>query len=414
MKRSAKRGLMMATNRITACSAREVLDSRARPTLEVTLTAGALSALATVPSGKSTGSHEARELRDPDGIHVASALERIEHLIAPALVGGEADRASIDARLIELDGTSDKSRLGANAMIGVSLAAERLAALANGLPLWKHIAQACGTTPALPNLYMNMLNGGTHANFRLPFQEYLVVLGADSPRQAHETGVALFSHLGESVKAIAGEVEIGDEGGYSPEIADIRKPFEILDEVIMGEAGASLALDAAATEFFKDGSYALAGQSFDAAGLSALYTELINAFPITSIEDPFAEDAVDDFAAFTAREGARLAVVGDDLTVTSPVRIRAMIEKQAVNALIVKPNQVGTLTETYEAIRLAREAGWQIIVSHRSGETMDTFVSDLAVGVGADGLKAGAPNPRERKAKYERLIEIAEQEMPVY
>lgn len=401
----------MKNNFITECRAKAVLDSRGNPTLEVTLSAGELLAQTLVPSGKSTGKHEAKELRDSDNRGVSFAVERIEKIITPTIIGREVDQKKIDNLMISLDGTKDKSYLGGNSMIGISFAVAQLSALQKGIPLWKHIALDFGVEPSLPKLFMNMINGGVHADFVLPFQEYIVVIDKKSPRLAYEVGKEIFSKLGKLINSEFGKVKMGDEGGYSPDVSDIQRPFEILTNVIPDEEDTFLAVDAAASELLQNDSYILKGQSFTASELAGLYSELIKNFPLKSIEDPFAEDNTDDFTKLVAKEGNDILVVGDDLTVTNPERITTMIEKKAANAVIIKPNQIGTMTETYEAIRLARQAGWKIIVSHRSGDTMSTFISDLAVGVSAYGLKAGSPNPSERRVKYERLIEIAEKEM---
>lgn len=395
---------------ITDCYAKQILDSRGSPTLEVTLVSGNDIATAFVPSGKSTGTYEAHELRDSDR-GVLSACEIINTEIKGALIGKDPIQKEIDSLLINLDGTKNKTRLGGNSCIGVSFATAKLRALINGIPIWKDIALENGTEPKVPCFYMNMINGGVHADFALPFQEYIVVLNEDSPRTSYENGKMIFEELGKSIREEFGEVKMGDEGGYSPRTLDIKKPFSLLAKAIKPYSKVSLAIDVAASELWKDGKYELQDKSYTEDELYDLYETLHAEFPLRSIEDPFAEDEVDSFSKITKKFESNTLIVGDDLTVTNPERVADMIRRNAANALIIKPNQIGTLTETYETIRLARQAGWQIIVSHRSGDTLGTFIADLSIGVGAYGIKAGSPIPLERRVKYERIIEIAEKEL---
>ena len=399
-------------NPIASIIAREIKDSRGKPTLEVILSSSEHIARAAVPSGKSAGSHEAVKLP------VAEALKIIEMIVAPALVGQPSVQEKIDQILLEIDGTENKSKLGGNVMIGVSMAAARLAAAEKGIPLWRLISEENNTTPSFPALFMNLINGGVHADFRLPFQEYIVVLTGPSPRRAYESGVAIFAKLGELIKIKYGtvppgrdKVPMGDEGGYSPQMTRMEEPFELLNQVCVGAENTFLAIDAAASEFYQDGVYNLSGLNYTSKKLSELYQNLVRQFPLKSIEDPFFEDEPESFKKLTEALGQNILIVGDDLTVTNPKRIGNFIKNQTVNAVIIKPNQIGTLTETYEAVRLAHKAGWKCIVSHRSGDTPDSFIADLAVGLGAYGLKAGSPLRPERKAKYDRLIEINEREM---
>lgn len=396
---------------ITNCTAQSILDSRGKPTLEVTLSSDNVVVTACVPSGKSAGIHEAHELRDADGVGVQGAIQQIETVIAPAIIGKVPNQKEIDSILILLDGTPNKTQLGGNSCIGVSIAVCRLSAKLAGIPTWKHIAQENGISPSFPKLYMNMINGGVHAGFRLPFQEYIVVIGKENPRESFETGKRIFSELGSRIKAKFGDVLMGDEGGYSPHIDNINHPFEILTSLISSESDTFLAIDAAASEFFKNNSYALNGKSYSSQELTALYKELSLKFPLKSIEDPFAEDELNSFASLMSDIGNQILIVGDDETVTNPERVRMAIKKNAANAVIIKPNQIGTLSEVYDTVRIAREKNWKIIVSHRSGDTMGSFIADLAVGLGAYGIKAGSPIPPERKVKYERLIEIYEHEI---
>lgn len=393
---------------ITEVRGREITDSRGVPTLEVTVSAGDISECAAVPSGKSTGRYEAAELRDADGRGVSRALALLADEIAPALVGMPVDQRAVDEALIELDGTPRKSRLGGNTMIGVSTAAARVVARSRMLPLWRSIASELRTKPAYPALYMNIVNGGAHADFRLPFQEYMVVVPG-TPRAAYDTGCTIFEHLGSLVKERYGETPMGDEGGYSPDLTDLREPFALLQDAAAGHE-VHFAIDAAASQLMQDGAYLLRSERMDADSLQVFYRSLVED-GVTSIEDPFDEDDFASFAALTAAVGDRALVVGDDLTVTNPARVGDAVAARAANAMIVKPNQVGTISETYDVIRLAHAAGWKTIISHRSGDTLDSFVADLAVGAGAYGLKAGSPSPKERLVKYERLVEIAEREM---
>lgn len=419
--------------KITFCKAISIPDSRGNPTVAVELHSGSLSARASVPSGKSAGSKEAYEKRDTDG-GVGSVVQSINEYIAPELAARDfSSPDEIDTLLRELDGTPNKKNLGANATLAVSIAATKLFALAQGARLWKYIADMNGFTPAFPRLYMNVLNGGAHAptlfaslpslqqnggmqnmsgrkvwghaDFHLPFQEYILV-AEGRPKEAYDRANLVFWELGELLNHTVGTVALGDEGGYMPKFNTIERPFELLRTLVFPGDGISLAIDAAASEFYENGLYHILEKEYSTDALLAVYQDLVDRFGLMSIEDPFAEDDVRGFKDLTAALGNRILVVGDDLTVTNPAILKAMIEGKAGNALIVKPNQIGTLQEVYETARLAHTAGWKIVASHRSGETMDPFIADLAMGVGAFGLKAGAPSQKERVAKYERLLEI--------
>ena len=355
-----------------------------------------LCATASVPSGKSTGSHEAKEL------DAVVAVANVNGEIAAAL--GDRDFVSadeLDALLIELDGTPDKSRLGANAILSVSIAAMRLFVLSEGVPLWKATARRAGTKSGAPRLYVNVMNGGVHADFQLPFQEYMLVIEG-------ETSIALpiaqeaFAKLGERL----GNVPMGDEGGYAPAFDTLEKPFEILAGLVKEFPSTSIAIDAAASELFHNGAYQLLGKSYSSQELTSLYESIAAKYPIHSIEDPFAEDAGADFARLTEKLGRKILVVGDDLTVTNPARINDAIAHEEINAVLIKPNQIGTVREAIKAVQATQNAGWKVICSHRSGETDDTFISDFAYGVGAHGIKAGGLGQRERLLKYDRLLAI--------
>lgn len=392
----------MKINNVQAYS---ILDSRGNPTIEVKLESGLLSATASAPSGKSAGSKEAHEKRDSDG-GIQDAIKGITDRITPAITSRDFSSPNeIDSLLCELDGTADKSNLGGNAILAVSIAATKLFALEAGKRPWKFIAEQNGFTPGFPRLYMNVLNGGVHGGFALPFQEYIIV-AEGKPREAYDRATMVFWELGQLIKETLGAVPLGDEGGYMPKFGTIEKPFELLRTLVFPGDGISLAIDAAASEFYEDGSYKILDKRYSTEELLQVYRDLVERFGLMSIEDPFAEDDIPGFVSMTSALGEKILVVGDDLTVTNPRILKTMVEQKAGNALIMKPNQIGTLKEVYETVRLAKDAGWKIIASHRSGETNDPFIADLAVGVGAFGLKAGAPSQKERVAKYDRLVEI--------
>jgi len=397
--------------RIDQVLARTISDTRGRPTVEVTFSANALSATASVPSGKSTGSHEACELRDADG-GVTRAIENVNGEIARALVGQRFSLDELDAHLIELDGTPDKSRLGANAILAVSIAAQRLSALLEDVPLWKAIAKRVSTTPAAPRLYVNVMNGGVHVHpsvalakgdrFPLPFQEYILVVEGKTS-EALPTAREAFAKLGERLGT---NVPMGDEGGYAPIFDTLEQPFEILASLVQKFPNTSIAIDAAASELFHDDGYCLLGKSYTAEEFSKTYEELVARFPMHSIEDPFAEDAAEDFTLLTEKLGGKILIVGDDLTVTNPTHIKEAVGRKEINAVLIKPNQIGTVREALEAVRVTHSAGWKTIASHRSGETNDTFNADFAYATGAHGIKAGGLGQKERLEKYNRLLAI--------
>ena len=398
--------------RIEHITSRPIQDTRGRQTIETTLSAGTFSATASVPSGKSTGSHEACELRDADG-SVAHAIENVNGEIADALTERSFDSLDeLDDFLIALDDSLNKSRLGANALLSVSITAERLSALAQGIPLWKSIAERAGTTPATPRPFVNVLNGGAHVHpatalakgdrFPLPFQEYMLVIEGKTST-ALSVAAEAFAKLGERLPK---DVVMGDEGGYAPAFDTLEKPFEILAGLVKEFPSTSIAIDAAASELFHNGAYQLLGKSYSSQELTSLYESIAAKYPIHSIEDPFAEDAGADFARLTEKLGRKILVVGDDLTVTNPARINDAIAHEEINAVLIKPNQIGTVREAIKAVQATQNAGWKVICSHRSGETDDTFISDFAYGVGAHGIKAGGLGQRERLLKYDRLLAI--------
>ena len=404
---------------IAGLSAREVLDSRGQPTLEVEvrLEDGA-SGRAMVPSGKSTGSHEALELRDGDpsrfgGKGVLRAVRHVEGEIAGRIKGMSVlDQAALDAALIEMDGTPDKSRLGANAILGVSLAAAHAAADHRSLPLYRSLDTGAG--PLLPVPMFNILNGGQHAANSTDFQEFMVVpLGADSFSHALRMGAEIYHQLGKSLEERGLSTNVGDEGGFAPSLPSNREAVEVVVRAIEAAGykpgvDCSIALDAAATEFFDGESYTLARDQISLASgpMTEYYTRWAIDYPIVSIEDGLAEDDWGGWERLTFKVGERVQVVGDDLYVTNPQRLSWGIETEASNAILVKPNQIGTLTETLQVVTMAKEAGWGTIISHRSGETEDTTIADLAVATGAGQIKSGAPARSERVAKYNRLLRI--------
>lgn len=387
--------------RIDSVSARPIPDTRGKPTIEVAFSAGSLTAKASAPSGKSTGSHEACELRDSDG-SVTTAIANVNGEIAQALIGRDFDTPDeIDTLLIELDSTRDKSRLGANAILATSIAVQRLFAQEADIPLWEAIANRAGTTARAPRLYLNFMNGGVHADFKLPFQEYILVVEGKTSEAlpiAHEA----FAKLGERL----GDVHMGDEGGYAPAFAGLEEPFELLDALVTEFQHTAIAIDAAASEFCENGLYRLLGKAYSADELAQIYKNLSAQFPIHSIEDPFFEDALSDFVKLTATLDGGVLIVGDDLTVTNQSRIEAARDAKAIHAVLIKPNQIGSVKEAIEAVQATYAAGFVAIASHRSGETNDTFIADFAYGIGAHGIKAGGLGQRERLEKYERLLRI--------
>ncbi len=409
--------------KIAAVRAREVLDSRGEPTVEVEvrLEDGTVGR-AIVPSGASTGTHEALELRDGDdrygGKGVRRAVRNVEEIIAPELEGMDATaQEEIDRLMLELDGTDNKSHLGANAILGVSLAVARAAARSLGIPLYRYLGGpgAC----RLPVPFMNVINGGEHAGNDLDFQEHMIVPhGFDRFSEALRAGTETYHVLGELLEEEYGAIatNVGDEGGYAPPMKDMVEPFEMLVEAIE-EAGYSpgreiaLALDAAATEFYdeEEGVYRAYGEKYTRDELLDLYKDLVDQYPIVSIEDPFQEEDFRGFAQITKELGDKVQIVGDDLFVTNPERLRKGIRKGSANALLLKVNQIGTLTEALEAGQLALQHGYGVMVSHRSGDTEDPFIADLAVALNCGQIKTGAPARSERTAKYNRLLRIEEE-----
>jgi enolase len=406
--------------KVTAVRARQILDSRGNPTVEVdvTLESGA-TGRAAVPSGASTGKFEAVELRDGEpgaylGKGVLTAVANVEREIGPALVGVDGrDQAGVDSLLLELDGTPNKSRLGANAILGVSLAVAKAAAAAEGVPLYRRLGGY--EARVLPVPLMNVVNGGAHAQNSLDLQEFMVVpAGAGSFSEALRIGAETFHHLKALLHERGLATAVGDEGGFAPDLPSSEDAIAAVLEAAE-RAGHSekvaIALDPATTELFEAGRYRLPGEGLDldAEGMIAFWEELCGRHPIVSIEDGLAEDDWAGWKTLTERLGDRVQLVGDDLFVTNVERLRRGIEERAANAVLVKVNQIGTLTETLEAIELARENGYAAVMSHRSGETEDTTIADLAVATGVGQIKTGAPSRTDRVAKYNQLLRIEEQ-----
>lgn len=412
---------------VAGLEAVEVLDSRGRPTLHVVMTLPDSSTMAAgVPSGASTGSHEAIERRDgiPDrfgGGGVLDAVNSVNDEIAEALCGRTFTAlADVDQALIALDGTENKSRLGANAIVGVSMAAARAVAHVDGLPLWRSL-NPTGVSPRLPVPHFNVVNGGVHAPNDLDFQEFMVApLGAPTLAEAVRAGAEVYAALRSLLHAKGRSTGLGDEGGFAPEIDQPEDVLGVLVEAIgqagyrPGRDGVAIALDPAASEFYRDGAYRVAGERLSSEDMIDRYEEMARAFPVWSLEDGLAEQDWDGWVRLTDRLGDRIQLVGDDILVTNPSIIAEAIRRRAGNAALIKVNQIGTVTETLTAMALCRESGWAQMVSHRSGETIDTFIADLAVGSGCGQLKSGAPARGERVAKYNRLMEIESSEPMAY
>lgn len=401
--------------------AREILDSRGMPTVEVHVElAGGSRGRAAVPSGASTGRHEAWELRDGDprryhGKGVLQAVANVNDILGPALTGMDAlDQRGIDAQLLELDGTPNKGKLGANAILGVSLAVSHAAANMLDLPLYRYLGGALARV--LPVPLLNLINGGKHADNNVDVQEFMVVpSGMDSFAAALRAGSEIFHALKAGLHRRGLATSVGDEGGFAPDLESNRAALDILVEAI-AQAGyrpgvdVQLALDVAATEIFRDGTYLLEGRRLGSQELVDVYAGWVDAYPIISIEDGLAEDDWEGWAALTRRLGGRVQLVGDDLFVTARARLQQGIARQVANAVLIKVNQVGTLSEAMETVQLAASASYGRVISHRSGETEDTTIADLAVATGAGQIKTGAPCRSERVAKYNRLLHI-EQEL---
>jgi enolase len=405
---------------IAAVHARQILDSRANPTVEVdvTLDSGAFGRAA-VPSGASTGTREALELRDGEkaygGKGVLKAVGHVNGEIAKAVTGVDpADQRALDEKLIALDGTDGKSRLGANAILGVSMAAARAAAADAGVPLWRHLN---ADATLLPVPMMNVLNGGVHAANNVDFQEFMVApIGATSITQAVQMGAEVYHKLAGTLKSRGLASGVGDEGGFAPMLTTNEAPLELLVTSIEAAGykpgvDVAICLDPAASEFYKDGRYELGaeGRSLSSEEMVDYWEDVLGRYPVLSLEDGMAEQDWDGWKLLTDRVGGRFQLVGDDIFVTNPAILKEGIDRGIANSVLIKLNQIGTLTETLDTIEMAHKAGYRCVVSHRSGETDDTFIADLVVATGAGQIKTGAPARAERGAKYNQLIRIEEQ-----
>ncbi len=408
---------------IVEVTAREILDSRGNPTVEVEiLLKSGDRGRASVPSGASTGKHEALELRDMDpkrylGKGVQKAVQHIRRVMAPKLLGMDVlDQKTIDRTMLQWDGTPNKSRLGANAILGVSLACARASANHLGIPLYQHFGGLSAIRLPLP--MMNILNGGAHADNNLDLQECMILpVGAKNFKEALRMGAEVFHHLKTILKGKGYKTSVGDEGGFAPNLRSNEEAFSLILEAIRKSGyqpgkEVALSIDAAATEFYRNGAYFLKAEKKakrTSAEMVDFYEDLIKKFPVVSIEDGLAEDDWDGWKAMTDRLSTKIQLVGDDLFVTNPNRLTKGIRERVGNAILIKLNQIGTLTETLEVIEMAKKANYRTIISHRSGETEDTTISDLAVGTNAGQIKTGAPSRTDRVAKYNQLLRIEEE-----
>ena len=412
----------MNTTTIETVWAREILDSRGNPTVEVDVRlVGGAQGRAAVPSGASTGEAEAVELRDGDtgrylGKGVLRAVENVQEVIGPALRGHDAtNQRGVDALLLELDGTDNKATLGANAILGVSLAVAKAAADASGLALYAYLGGP--HAHLLPVPMMNVLNGGSHADSNVDFQEFMIApIGAASFRESLRMGAEVYHQLKQVLHGRGLSTGLGDEGGFAPDLASNRDALDLLLEAISAagyEPGddVALAMDPATSELFDDGAYHLRGEgrTLTSVEMVELWAEIVERYPIVSIEDGLDENDWDGWRLLTERLGERVQLVGDDLLVTNPAFVRRGIEEGAANSVLVKVNQIGSLTETFEAVSLAHRSGWTTMISHRSGETEDATIADIAVAVNAGQIKTGAPARSDRVAKYNQLLRIEEQ-----
>lgn len=413
-----KAAYYIGMNRIQQIIAREILDSRGNPTVEaeVVLSNG-LKGRAAVASGASTGGHEALELRDGDlgrfgGKGVLLAVANIQNKIAPALIGHDVtDQAGIDQLMIQLDGTENKTNLGANAILAVSMAVARAAAAATDQPLYMYL----GDGSSLPVPLMNVINGGRHGDNDVDIQEFMIApIGFTSFSEALRAGAEVYQSLKKIIKLHGYVTNVGDEGGFAPALKSNEEALELINEAIRS-AGYELskhfwlALDSAASEFYQNDKYVIGGQALTSGEAIDFYGQLKSRHDIFSIEDPLSEDDWAGWSQMTAQLGDKLQIVGDDLLATNPKRLKRAIDEKSCNSVLIKLNQIGTVTETLHCIRQAQRAGFSVVISHRSGETEDTFISHLAVAVGADQIKSGAPARAERVAKYNELLRIEEQ-----
>ncbi len=407
---------------IQSIKAREILDSRGNPTVEVEMSDGINIVRACVPSGASTGIHEALELRDGDksrygGKGVLKAIANVNNILASEIIGMEpANQEEIDQRMIELDGTENKTKLGANAILGISLASARLAAKQQNIPLWKHIQNIFrGFKVSIPRPMMNIINGGSHADSGLAVQEFMVYPNLGSFPKNLQAGAEIFHALKKILSSRGLSVGVGDEGGFAPRIPTVAEAFDTVIEAIE-KAGykpkeeIEMAIDAAASEFYKDEIYTIDGKELSSTELTDFYIDLLQKYPLlTSIEDSHSEDDFDGFTDMQKRLGDKYQLVGDDLLVTNKKRLQMGIDKKLCNSILIKVNQIGSLTETFETMKLASANGFSTVISHRSGETEDSFIADLAVGTNAKQIKTGSLSRSERICKYNELLRIGEE-----
>lgn len=409
-------------SKILSIKAREVLDSRGNPTVEVDVVIDKGLVRAMVPSGASTGVHEAVELRDGDnkrfmGKGVLSAVDNVNDIIAPELVGKDpTQQHEIDNLMIEMDGTKDKSKFGANAILAVSMGVCKAGALAKGMPLYKYIGKLAGVKEfVLPVPSMNVINGGVHAGNKLDVQEYMILpVGASTFKSAMRKGAEIYHNLKKIIKKKYGidAVNVGDEGGFAPPLNKMEEPIKLIMDAIKAagyEGKIKIGLDSAATEFFDGKVYKLEGKKLKGEELVKIYEKVAGKYPIVSYEDPFAEDDFETYAKLNSAIGNDVQIVGDDLLVTNVERVKQAIDKKSCNCLLLKVNQIGSVSEAIDAAKLAQSHEWGVMVSHRSGETEDSFIADLVVGIKAGQIKSGAPCRSERLAKYNQLIRIEEE-----
>jgi len=405
-------------SKILAIKARQILDSRGNPTVECDIKTDKGIFRASSPSGASTGTNEALELRDNKkayhGKSVQIAVKNVNLILAKKLKGKNvAKQQDLDNLMIKIDGTKNKSKLGANAILAVSMAIARAGAASKELPLYEHLSKLHGTKLTLPVPAFNIINGGKHAGGKLDIQEYQILpVGAKSFSEALQIGTEIYQTLKKNLENDFGKaaINVGDEGGFAPPLTCMDEPFDYITNTII-KLGywkkVKLGIDAAATEFWKHGTYYIEGKEYSPEQLKERYEQMVDDYPLVSIEDPFYEEGFDEFAQLSKEIDAQ--IIGDDLTVTNPERIKKAIQQKSCNCLLLKVNQIGTITEAMKAAKIAAEAGWNIQASHRSGETTDTFVADLAVGLSTGQIKSGAPCRGERTAKYNQLLRIEEE-----
>ena len=392
--------------------AKEILDSKGTPTVEVELTTDSGKFLASVPSGVSTGKYEAVELRDEDGRGVKTTVANIENIIAPVLEKENIDNQKrIDGILLDLDGTKNKSKLGANAILPVSIAVCRAIAQSKKISLWKYISEVSEKVPNLPRPSFNIIEGGKHSDSGLAFQEFMIVPQKDSFKENLGIGIKIYQKVGEILKnKFGGEnISLSKESAFSAPIKEVSQTLDIITEAaeIAGyKDDIKFAIDVAASSFFENNEYKIDGNILNSGELINFYKDLIEKYPILSIEDPFFEEDFENFAKLKALIKNNVIIIGDDLLATNTERIKIAKDKDSCNGIILKPNQIGTVSESIEAGKLAQSFGWKVMVSNRAGETEDDFIADLAVGIGADFIKSGAPFAKERMVKYNRLLAI--------